>query len=128
MESIEKLRKYADGFVTVQTHDDLMGLIDQIEAEIAERYMELPTDADGEVIHIGDMLVDENGDRMNVTMVGNGGFTYRDAIWAKGCHHVKPRTLEDVLRDCCNEWNEHCGNDWEQSIYAKYADEIRGLL
>lgn len=42
MESIEKLRKYADGFVTVQTHDDLMGLIDEIEAEISERYMLLP--------------------------------------------------------------------------------------
>ena len=39
MESIERLRKYADGFVTVQTHDDLMGIIDEIEAEIAERYM-----------------------------------------------------------------------------------------
>ena len=40
----------------------------------------------------------------------------------------KPRTVEDVLRDCCNEWNEHCGDDWESGVYAKYADELRELL
>lgn len=43
-------------------------------------------------------------------------------------HHVKPRTIEDVLRDCCDEWNEHCGDDWEQGVYVKYAAELRELM
>lgn len=144
MESIEKLRKMDDGmlvplgngqYVPDHSHNDIA---DEIEAEIDERYMELPLDADGVPIRCGDFV--DGG-------MGDSGKVQHVELWPDGfvvvyeCHpgtftryapdavrHVKPRTIEDVLRDCCNEWNEHCGNDWEQSVYAKYADEIRGLL
>lgn len=110
---------------------------DEIEREIAERYMELPVDADGEVIRVGDTLssdVYDNDFEVRGWLLGKSNDRWYvltsldNMIAVDTCRHVKPRTLEDVLRDCCNEWNEHCGNDWEQSIYAKYADEIRGLL
>ena len=35
---------------------DLLAMVDAIEAEIAERFMELPVDSDGVSIHVGDEL------------------------------------------------------------------------
>lgn len=161
MESLDKLRELAADINSTEIidHLDVVGKFmfrsewldswhkafdaacDRIEAEIAERYMELPTDADGVPIHVGDLIeYGFKGERLEVTHIGltkhgdptiayrrpNG--TLDSSCIGSECRHVKPRTIEDVLRDCCNEWNEHCGNDWEQSVYAKYADEIRGLL
>lgn len=139
MESIEKLRKYADGFVTVQTHDDLMGIIDEIEAEIAERYMELPVDADGVPIHVGHLIeYGFKGERLEVTHIGltkhgdptiayrrpNG--TLDSSCIGSECRHVKPRTVEDVLEDMLIEKDETDLCTW--GFISKYADEIRELL
>lgn len=114
-----------------------------IEREIAERYMELPTDADGVPIKVGDELCGYgrlNGGVTVSAVTGWGGIIVTDKgmtcnpakdglLWdGQACRHIKPRTLEDVLRDCCNEWNKHLGSDWEVGVYAKYADEIRELL
>ena len=141
MESIGKLREfaekavYADNYIVGSTYD-LNRIADEIEREISERYTLLPVDADGVPIRVGDV----------VQGLGDGGPVQHLELWdgswvvvfeyspgqftrysSDGVHHVKPRTVEDVLRDCCNEWNEHCGNDWERGVYAKYADELRGM-
>ena len=128
LESIEKLRNRVNPMMPLNAEI----IASEIEREIAEKYIELPVDADGVPIHIGDEM--ENGEyRGKVTdMSWDGHFchVYHGSIAIAPCDytHVEPRTVEDVLRDCCNEWNEHCGDDWESGVYAKYADELRELI
>ena len=110
----------------------------EIQVEIDSRYMELPIDADGVPIHVGDTL-ELHGQYEEEGQYEVDGLTYYGDCWyfsdgaghhfnTFGWSHVKPRTIVDVLHDCCNEWNQHLGKDWEQGVYAKYADEIRELL
>ena len=74
-------------------------IADAIEQAIAERYMELPLDADGKPWHIGDHT--ESGD--SVRAIGNKTIVYdfeeNDCDWAHTRTHEKPDTIEDVLRD-----------------------------
>jgi len=154
MESIEKLRGLATDVnkSEIKDHDALYSLdqwlnawhrafgkaLEALEREIAERYMELPVDAEGVPIRVGDELCGYGHPKggVQVAMVSESCVIVREdlnhnpakhgLLWAADeTRHVKPRTVEDVLRDCCNEWNEHCGNDWEQGVFAKYADELR---
>lgn len=112
---------------------------------LSERYMLLPVDADGVPIRVGDVLeCDANGYEGTFTVfaVGNKSAIGNHEIeWIKGnpdkwfhiasyCHHVKPRTLEDVLRDCCDEYYKAYKSEYAinlADIYRKYADEIRKL-
>lgn len=136
LESIGNLRNIAYGYAPNIRRQVNMAC-DEIEQEIAERYIELPVDADGVPIHVGDELY--NGEVIAFGGLAEGGvvFVHRgfddgnyilEAFASNITHHVKPRTIEEVLRDCCNEWNEHCGEDWESGVYAKYAEEIRGMM
>ncbi len=105
MESIEKLRYYIDH--GINHRDELIKLTDEIEREIAENYCELPKDADGVPIHVGDVIqfVNEQGGtgaHVEVNAVskyyayyGEGKHFYKASM----CRHVKPRTLTDVLAD-----------------------------
>lgn len=112
-------------------------IADEIQTEIDSRFMELPVDVNNEPVHIGDEMEHRSKhETLDVIAVGKDSFF--TGHWADNyvrCievsaewHHIKPRTLEDVLHDCCNEWNQHLGKDWEQGVYAKYADEIRELI
>ena len=142
VESIKRLREYANVKWEPwnESREHLLVMLDEIESEIAERYMELPVDADGVPIHMGDVIqfVNEQGGtgaKVEVCAVSNyyayygeGKHFYR----TKNCHHVKQRTVEDVLRDFVNE------AEWEQSpdsyeeierrLITLYAAEIRDLL
>jgi len=142
MKALDELRGWIDSLYTPNSAELKVrgeSIADAIEAEIAERYMELPVDADGVPIHVGDKMEYIATDPFMVCAVAPGVIH----AWAKTnpgerkttevyptaqCRHVKPRTIEDVLRDCCNEWNEHLGNDWESGVYAKYAAELRELI
>jgi len=144
MKSIEKLREYVDKQRDEYNNHNvsfvwqLSTIADEIEAEIADNYMRLPLDADNVPIHVGDEIqyVNEQGGtgaKVKVCAIADGYVFYDNgkhihAHSSDSTRHVKPRTLEDVLRDCCNEWNQHLGSDWEAGVYAKYADEIRELL
>lgn len=142
MESIERLRKMDDEmlvplgngqYVPDHSHNDIA---DQIEAEIAERYMELPVDANGVPIHVGDLL--QLGDTCSEVMA----FEYRphdklpwswltkDGEWHNTAftQHVKPRTIEDVLEDFGIECDERYPIRPRTELIAEYANEIRGLL
>ena len=148
MKSIDKLREaatYNPAFSDNATRI-VCNYLSEIEAEIAERYMELPVDADGVPIHISDVLeCDANGYKGtftvfaigNNTVVGNHDIEWiRDnsSKWfhvASFCCHVKPRTLEDVLRDVWNEALDYAKSDmWRNpdEVFAERADEIRELL
>lgn len=60
LEPINKLREYGRSvFSTGQQEQVINALADEIEREIAERFMELPVDADGVPIRMGDELTEE---------------------------------------------------------------------
>lgn len=140
MKSIEKLRTAARNMAkgrNLEHHEEcnlLLRIADEIEAEIAERYMKLPVDADGVPIHEGD-LMDSNA----FGVVEVEGFIHGAvAFWiydpqpahvatspANLLHH-KPRTLENVLEDMLIEKDET--DLCSMGLIAKYAAEIRELL
>ena len=170
MESIDKLRKtlkdctkeagVVDKFdtywITAKACDML---IDEIEAEIAANYLELPVDADDEPIHMGDTVEGElvfddatakgtvttyhihDNDEPDTVYIkvdcGNGTWTIKE-LRIKRCHHVKPRTLEDVLEDYVVEYQtrharsefgaEHFDHVDVHEMVKRCADEIRELL
>ena len=155
MKSIDKLRKTLkdctkdagvepDKFDTYWiTADACDHLIDEIEAEIAERYMLQPVDADGVRIELGDKLIEhEDGHEFIVDGMKIWGSTYEWWAYEDGgvlapamrCTHVKPRTLKDVLREYGKAYHAHMADNYmnydgtDEQVIEKYADEIRDLL
>lgn len=101
MNSVDKLRDYASRYHRVTGQMTEMGRIaDEIEAEIAERYMALPVDADGVPIRVGDKI-EHRGHTGDVWLFGANEIMCTDRVcYPIGeCHLVKSRTLEDVLTD-----------------------------
>ena len=108
--------------------------IDEIEREIAEKYMELPVDADGVPIHVADHM-EYMGDEIVVAAItptrayywipsnGYGSeMAYKDG---EKLHRFKPRTIEDVLDDLLEEWATRPTS--EDVLVEKYADELRSM-
>lgn len=119
---------------------------------IDEYYQLLPVDADGVPIHLGDMvegelLFDNATVKGTVTTYhihddGEPGTVYIKVkptedtwtikkLWFTRCRHVKPRTIEDVLREFAEK--AVCGNQYgslyaDEEEIAKYADELRGMM
>jgi len=122
----------------------------EIEREISERYMELPVDADGVPIRPREEVSTGMGDNgpighleywypnhwVAVIEYKPGQFTRYDPA---AIRHVKPRTIEDVLRDCVMQSmtvdrvvdgipvlgiDETMFGDW----IAENEDELRELL
>lgn len=143
MESVDKLRDYASrnqrvsGWMTA-----LNRIADEIEAEIAERYMALPVDADGVPIRVGDKLIAYN-ERFDVEGIGDGIVIFRaendelgELFNPAATIHAKPRTLEDVLREFAGDYRRAMnafeeGDEYGPSITeltARCAAEIRELL
>ena len=125
--------------------------LDAIESEITDCYMPLPVDADGVPIHIDDVLeCDANGYKGTFTVFAVG---YKYAIgdheiewirdnpdkwfhFAAFCHHVKPRTLKDVLHDVCeavyfegyNDGTMGRGAHIDETDWQTIADELNATL
>lgn len=116
---------------------------DEIEAEIAERYMELPLDADGVPIRPREEVSTGMGDNgpighleywypnhwVAVIEYKPGQFTRYDPA---AIRHVKPRTLEDVLQnliDAAAEIHAHALDDdmpdMLDALIGEYADRVR---
>lgn len=120
-------------------HDEFYRVIDMLELEIAERFVELPVDADGVPIHAGDMIeFGEKGERLEATHVGwtehgDPTIAYRrpngtldcSCIGAE-CRHVKPRTVEDVLRECAERYASAADVEFGSTseMFAMYEKEI----
>lgn len=143
LEALEKLREIAEklddaaarmsehGFSPIAVKTSL--LCDEIEAEIADRYMLLPVDADGVPIHVGDTMTLAHGKSCEVVAVSETQFTANKLGSPKVvCHanlhrHAKPRTLEVALFEfgelVANSASHPCNED-----VRKYADEIRELM
>ena len=125
IKALEKLREQAEREPLALTYI-LNDLADEIQAEIDERFMELPCDADGVPIHVGDEL--EGGFIVDyvsshwVLAVGRG------AKHEDSCRHVKLRTLEDVLNDFGRKFAENYHYPNAEGLVDETADEIRELM
>lgn len=118
--------------------DELTAERDQLAQrlrEYDETHMELPLDADGVPIRVGDTLeyVYENLRFVRkVVAVSSNEFAWEDSDGDFGIRgvarfhrHVDPRTIVDVLADFAADV-ENGRNDRETAM--RYADEIRELL
>ena len=133
LESIDRLRIFAQSeFLPGDTAYEVIHLYaDEIEAEIAERFMKLPVDADGVPIRVGDVVtvVTAHG-FLPVGGIGSGRvwFMYDGVAnfdLYENVRHVKPRTLEDVLSELVSDARDDMRRDFS---VAAYAAEIRELL
>lgn len=152
IESIEKLRKslkvctskagiepnrFDTYWITTRACDML---IDEIEREISERYMEVPVDADGVPIRMYDCISEEEFAPSGGHVVGfklyegQPDWLVNCGAWvfARKCRHVKPRTLEDVLREMLDRNSDGVGlrefNRDFNALVEHYATEIRELM
>lgn len=102
--------------------------LEAIEQAIADRYMELPRDADGKPWHIGDIT--ESGDR--VRGIGYLTIVYdwkeNDCDWAHTRTHKKPDTVEDVLRGLVALAEDTSGGRLDDGDIEGFAEEIRRLV
>lgn len=157
MKSIDRLREYVDGnsYINEVTASCICSLLDSIEREVGEMqraltidakpmtdenmaesgWVRLPLDADGEPIHVGDVMewVDPDGEvtvTCTVDAVGVGCFFAWDNAngrFAQKCanayrHHHEP-TVEDVLREFLGEMQAN-ESDPHRTI-AEYAGRLR---
>lgn len=123
------------------------GIRDMVLKAVDERFMELPVDADGVPIRVGDMIEYE-GDEDTYTLHARGVYVYdngivavmneRLGIWLpENCHHVKPRTLEDIVIEYrLKAYNLYADSEMSgeerveefKTLDADVAAEIRELL
>lgn len=126
----DELRKYARGYETMVNHK-LLAIADRIDAELAERYVELPKDADGECIHIGDELVLQRKVWEKPYVVQ--GITWDGEDWyftcdegffnAAGWIHYHTPTVEDVLCELLDKVDDDRAGQAE--IIAEYAKRLQ---
>lgn len=126
-------------------YDAIDECIAEIEREVSERFVELPVDAEGVPIRVGDTVeFGKNRNRgivkaLNEHMViaihvdcDYTNYAKCGLLWgADDCYHVKPRTLEDVLGDVWREALDYAKSDmWRNpdEVFAERADEIRELM
>ena len=82
-------------------------LLDAIEQELAERYVELPVDADDVPWHLGD--VTENGNTVTAMGLNAHGWCFvgtTNDIDPSIHRHYHTPTVEDVLREFGKAWVE----------------------
>ena len=138
IKTLEELRHHAHVLKGGSTDfNELFEIADRIKAEIAERFMELPVDADGVPIRIGD-TVHEVDVRVPIEVMSLT--FYEDCVDVNVCgmnpnllRHVKPRTLESILCDAFADVS--CMGDGivrtfkpDEPYVAELAAEIRELL
>lgn len=128
---------------TGETKVQGLDILDAIEREIAERYVELPLDADGVPIRVGDVLEYDYGEdlrgRETVTALiltnrwdfefddenGDSRDVYDMSDFYRSSRHAKPRTVVDVLADFAAEVEQ--GRNTIETA-KKYADELREMM
>ena len=109
-------------------------LIDEIEVEIAERYMPLPVDADGVPICVGDVVAaqDEQPFEVRAFQLDALGWFAIERLGSQWnvnqLHHVKSRTLEDVVADAIQYGHNGITGDRIEGKVAEFCAEIRELI
>ena len=108
-------------------HDTLIALLQQADPDT---HMGLPVDADGVPIHVGDVIVMEDGTTVYALAVNGNDFAYNYGCGvaitqAHNKHHYHKPTVEDVLREFGDEVQRCC--DTEDAI-AEYAAKLREVM
>ena len=170
MSITDELRKYARGYELTVNHK-LLEIADRIDAEheraLAEQFesltvdmtpmtdenmaehgwVRLPVDADGEVIHIGDRV--EDNERVVRIVLTDGSWEpsvyvekLPNVLHEHFCNeivHYHEPTVEDVLRKFAEKMNENMGmytgevidaEEWgtaDSATISEYADKLRKL-
>lgn len=144
LKSIEKLRGIVQetfnvGNLAYDPGNRIMDGLREIEAEIAERFVELPVDADGEPIHIGDAvefgenrnqgIVKALNEHMVIAMHVDDGYTNYakyGLLWnADACRHVEPDPLIALLDEFATDVANY---KYDGVDFDTYAERIRELL
>ena len=107
IKELDRLRKLSKEVVDMRWGVEFDRAVDALEAEIAERYMQLPEDVDGVPIHVGDRLElgSTHGFVISLTYSPENELPWEwqadNGDWynTKFARHFEPRTLEDVLCD-----------------------------
>lgn len=105
--SLESLERLRIGWCEALDRKAANAIADEIEREVAERFMELPVGKDGGQIHVGDTVFNEmwpRGERVHEI-----GFTDNDGTriynengsWAHAgkCTHAEPDTWGRIIGD-----------------------------
>ena len=138
MSITDELREYTKHYsVAGSTKDKLLTAIaDRIDAETVE----LPKDADGVTIHVGDVLTDGKYTFVvyELAVFGDGSWSIRNEdgnAWsACDVTHYHEPTVEDVLREACNAYHSlliegmsDVAHDMPapSEIIAEYAAKLR---
>lgn len=135
IKALEKLREFKPptGSWEYSGAPIINGIADEIEAEIAERFMELPIDADGVPIHVGETVYGKYIRGNPEYIVSGFDFDTKHDQWnikigaassaSQGLlSHVKPRTLEDVM----TEYEELAANQ-NVKDYFEISKELRTI-
>ena len=119
--------------------------IDMTEEHSVE-YIELPKDADGEIIHVGDMMETERFGVVEVEGFIHNAIAFNAydpqparicTVPANQCRHYHEPTVEDVLREFAEKMNENLGlytgeaidaDEWRSAdaqTIAEYAKRLK---
>lgn len=105
-------------------------LADNEDAMAEHGWVRLPKDADGEYIHVGDVM-DGYSKTIKVVELRNAGtwhlvdeFGNEWHDHAAFTHHHTP-TVEDVLREMLDAWGELPAEEENEAIIAEYAPKLR---
>lgn len=116
------------------TMDELSAEIECLEDELSH-CIGLPKDADGEYIHIGDVMTVGDGTDEVEGILRDRYLVLRDGDWmtisASWAHHYKPPTVEDVLREFGRGWHEQMNGPETFDIadyVERYAAKLREML
>ena len=133
MEGVDKLREWAHGFngPWKRNEDALLKIADAIEAEVADRYVALPVDADGVPIRVGDWITGVWDAKAKVVAITSEAVYWWEPDGCHWCHahevrHHHVPTVEDVLREFVATLMERgeLSNGGAQTI-AEFAAKLR---
>lgn len=108
-------------------HSEFNRLVESLEAEIAANYLELPVDADGVPIHVGD-ICEMSEVQFKVRALNIDGYCWwavdgtGEFYIAELCRNVKPRTVDDVM----SEYAELSASQ-DVKKYHEVSDELREI-
>lgn len=114
---------------------DFDALVEAVQDEIREGYIELPMDADGVPIRVGDKVVDWDTPRLvvavsedSICLAGYESDSYYRMGIAKNYRHYHEPTVEDVLREFAEKVIDSQIPDvhptYEEAI-VEYASKLR---